>query len=424
MRPGAGRGRATPGVRRSQRCNDARAWHARAALSLAGKVNHRLMHAGYRTAGLGAAVGLMLAAPLAAQAGGVVKVQSQSQFQAALSRLRATGGTIELIPGRYPRRLVASGRFGGPLRIEAAKGARVQRLLLYRTRNVSVGPLEVEPLTGNARLRVRASRGINLHDLLVTAQGTRRSAAVDVPDSHWVAIRHSTFTHCGDRSPNWSNCLVLRSRSSHVTVADSRFHDCRGCDFIHGLVASHLTVERSRFDRTVPCRLRELDMRLTRRYLGKYAPVRCRHQDAIELFGGDDLRFEHNRFGVYKRGGAQLYLTGETDRVTIAHNLFVGTDPRVPGWRSRVGIVVGAGPGPIPRFVKILHNRIYTGSKRKDGYEASIAVSPGYHWRVRPAARPLIAHNVIGLLETPVRLCQGSLMVANVILRGHRCKRA
>ena len=49
-----------------------------------------------------------------------------------------------------------------------------------------------------------------------------------------------------------------------------------------------------------------------------------------------------NRFGVYRDGGAQLYLTNAVDYATVVNNVFVGTDPRVPGYRARMGIVIGA----------------------------------------------------------------------------------
>lgn len=354
-----------------------------------------------------------------------MSVRTQPQFQRAVGQLRASGGEIRLLPNLYERRLLVSGRFGGPLRIVGTRGARVQRLLLYRARNVSVGPLTVAPLTGHALLVVRSSRSVVLHDLLVTAEGSRFSSGVEIPNSSWVSIRNSTFTHCGDRSPNWSNCVLLRSTSHHVTITRSWFHDCYGCDFVHGRIGSFLTVRGSRFERTLPCDLARIDMRLTRYFLGRYASVRCDHQDLIELFGGDDLRFEHNRFGVYEKGGAQLYITGETRRATIANNVFAGTDPRVPGYRSRVGVLVGgSGGGAIPYYVRILRNKIYTGAKRLDGYAGSISISPGYRWRVPVDARPVVAHNVIGLLDTPVRLCGRARMIANTILRGKGCPRS
>ena len=101
-----------------------------------------------------------------------------------------------------------------------------------------------------------------------------------------------------------------------MTVEDNWFHDCYGCDFIHGRFGSHLTLRGNRFERALPCRFR---------LLGR---VRCGHQDLVQLFMGARLRVEGNHFGVYKYGGAQLSLTGPIDHVSIANNVFVGTDPR------------------------------------------------------------------------------------------------
>jgi hypothetical protein len=352
-----------------------------------------------------------------------IPVHSQAEFQSAVEALRPTGGTITLLPGRYEQLLV-SGGFGGRLRIIGRPGARVQRLVLDQTRYVTVGPLKVVPLTGDAQVLVQGSRNVILRDLTVTARGSRRTAGVEIPDSTWVTIQQSEFSHCGDRSPNWVNCLTLREQARHVTVEHSWFHDCRGCDFVHGRVDSHLTIRNSRFERALPCNRRKLDRRLLRYYLGRYASVRCKHQDLIELFAGDDLRFVRNYFGVYKRGGAQLYVTGPSRRTTIADNVFRGTDARVPGWEARVGVLIGGGSGgPIPTYVRIEHNKIYTGAARKDGYAASISISAGYGWRIARAKRPVIAHNVIGLLETPARLCNGARMIDNTILRGRDCQR-
>jgi hypothetical protein len=127
---------------------------------------------------------------------------------------------------------------------------------------------------------------------------------------------------------------------------------------------------------------------------------------------------------VYKRGGAQLYVNGPSRRTLIAHNVFRGTDPRVPGWHSPVGVLVGGrSGGPIPTYVRIMHNKIYTGGKRSDGYEASISISAGYGWRIPRAQRPVIAHNVIGLMQTISRLCNGAKMFDNTILRGRACQK-
>ena len=352
-----------------------------------------------------------------------IAVHTPAEFQSAVERVRPHGGTIVLLRGRYDS-LSVSGAFGGRLRIEGKPGARVQNLHLDSTRHVTVGPLRLAPLSGDALLQVRASRDILLRDLMVSARGTRWSAGVDIPDSAWVTVQSSEFTHCGDRSPNWVNCLRVQTGASHVLVDHSWFHDCLGCDFVHGRIGSHLIVRSSRFERALPCRLATIDHRLLRYYLGRYASVRCKHQDLIELFAGDDLRFVHNYFGVYKQGGAQLYVTGPSRRTLIAHNVFRGTDPRVAGWQAPVGVLIGGSSGgPIPRYVRIEHNKIYTGATRADGYAASISISAGYGWRIPRPQRPVIAHNVIGLLKTPSRLCNGAKLIDNTILRGTDCQK-
>jgi hypothetical protein len=80
----------------------------------------------------------------------------------------------------------------------------------------------------------------------------------EVHASRHVTIRRSRFTHCGERSPECVNCLMLYRRSRHVTVEDSWFHDRYGCDFIHGRFGSNLTIRRNRFERSLPCRFRLL----------------------------------------------------------------------------------------------------------------------------------------------------------------------
>jgi hypothetical protein len=357
-------------------------------------------------------------------AAATIPVHTPAQFQSAVEQLRPHGGTIVLLAGRYDS-LTVSGVLGGRLRIVGRPAARVQNLLLDGTRYVTVGPLKVAPLRGDALLQVRASRNIVLRDLTVSARGSRWSAGVDIPDSTWVTVQQSEFSHCGDRSPNWVNCLRVQDQASHVLVDHDWFHDCFGCDFLHGRVHDHLTVRSSRFERALPCDLRKIDRRLLRIDLGRYASVRCKHQDLIELFAGDDLRFVRNYFGVYKAGGAQLYVTGESRRTLIAHNVFRGTDRRVPGWRAPVAVLIGGGSGgPIPTYVRVAHNRIYTGAARRDGYAGSISISRGYGWRIPRPQRPVIAHNVIGLLKTPSRLCNGARMIDNTILRGQDCRKS
>ena len=117
-----------------------------------------------------------------------------------------------------------------------------------------------------------SSRHIVLHDLVVTARGSRYRSFVRIPDSRDVTIRDSDFSHCGDRSPKFADCVLLWRWSHDVVIAHNRFHDCRGCDFVHGRFGSNLTIRRNRFDRSLPCGM---------------DAYRCGHQDLVQLFAGN-----------------------------------------------------------------------------------------------------------------------------------------
>ena len=371
------------------------------------------------------AVVVAAAAPAADPAASkTIRVRNDRQFQAAAARLANTGGTIRLLPGFY-RQLVLRPRTSRRLRIVGSRGVRIQRVVFDRTRNVSLTGARISPRSGHAVVELLDSKNIELNGLLVTAQGTNLSATVAVHRSRHVTVRKSTFTHCGDRSAvtavgrgflsKSSFCLMLFRRSNHVTVEDNWFHDCLGCDFIHGRFGSNLTIRRNRFERALPCRFS---------LLGRY---RCTHQDLIALFAGRRLRIERNYFGVYKYGGAQLYLTGPVDHVLIANNFFARTDRRVPGYRTRMAILVGVkGSERLPRFVEIVNNTILTGFKRIDGYEGSLRISRAYRYGgYSRRERPLMANNVIALLRTYGRVCFGArASISNVVMSGHRCSRS
>lgn len=375
--------------------------------------------------------GLVATVVVAAGVGGLITayggtatlhVRTERQFEQAVAQLRTSGGTIVLLPHVYRKTLVVGPRSERPLRILGSRGVRVERLLLDRTREVSIGRLTVAPSTADAWIRVSGSRQIDLHHLVVTADGTRLSATVEIPDSSRVTIRRSRFTHCGDQSPRWSNCLHLQRWSSHVRVVHNWFHDCRGCDFIHGRWQDGLTVRGNRFERALPCTLDETQRQQAQELLPKRASQRCGHQDLIELFGGNGLRVEGNHFGVYEAGGAQVYLTGPIDHASIVNNVFVGTDPRVPFYRSRVGLLVGSRSVPhVPEHVRVLGNTILTGARRRDGYIGSIILSPVYR-HIGKLRRPVIADNVIGVLRTPERVCRGArAFFSNIVIEGRGC---
>jgi hypothetical protein len=216
--------------------------------------------------------------------------------------------------------------------------------------------------------------------------------------------------HCGDRAREFTNCVTLYRWSHRVLIEDNRFHDCLGCDFVHGRFGTRLTIRRNRFDRSLPCHM---------------SAHRCGHQDLVQLFAGRHLRIVGNRFGVYKNGGAQLYLTNNVDYATIVNNVFAGTDPRVPGYRARMGIVVGSNASRrLPYYAKVINNTILSGAVRRDGYAGSIRMSSRYstvpRWK-----RPIVANNVIALLDTPARVCNGSQrFIFNVVVKGRGCSRS
>jgi hypothetical protein len=282
-------------------------------------------------------------------------------------------------------------------------------MFLDRAQDVSIGRLRIGPVTGDAWIEAVESRDILLHDLVVSAKGTRHSASVLFPHSRRVTIRRSLFTHCGDRSPEFVNCLALR-RVRHLTVENSRFRDCRGCDFLHGRFGVQLTIRNNRFERALPCRM---------------SRHRCGHQDLIAIFAGSGLLIEKNYFGLYRAGGAQLYLTNNVDHVRVRNNLFVGTDRRVPGYHSRVAMVIGSKESVrVPHHVRIVNNTILTGAPRVDGYEGSIRMSSIYG-RVHIRKRPVLANNVIALLKVPNHVCSElKASISNIILSGERCSRS
>jgi hypothetical protein len=345
------------------------------------------------------------AAPEAAE-GTTIRVRSEAAFAAAVTRLRQTGGTIVLLPHRYAR-LVVGPRSWRPLRIVGTRGARVGLVRLEGTQRVSLGRVAVAPVGGDARIEVWRSRHVTLHDLAVTAHRTRHSASILVPDSRHVTIRDSTFTHCGDHDPEFVNCVTLYRWSHDVAIERNHFRDCFGCDFVNGRFGSDLVIRDNRFERALPCRM------------GRH---RCGHNDLVQLFGGRRLLVTRNHFGVYREGGAQLYLTNAVDYATVVNNIFVGSDRRVPGYRARMGIVVGSRLSQrMPLYARIVNNTILTGQRRRDGYAGSIRMSSRYgsvpRWQ-----RPVVANNVIGLLETAGRVCGLThRFVANVVVRGRGC---
>jgi hypothetical protein len=265
----------------------------------------------------------------------------------------------------------------------------------------------IRPSGGDASIEVWRSWRIDLHDLVVTARGTPFAAGIVLADAHRTTVRRSRFTHCGDRAPQMVNCLTLYRWSSHVTVEGNWFHDCFGCDFVNGRFRSHLTIRRNRFERALPCSM------------GRF---RCGHNDLVQLFGGRRLLVERNRFGLYRLGGAQLYVTNGMDRAVIRNNVFLGTDPHVPRYRARIGLILGSGESRrLPHYARVVNNTFLSGARRTNGYAASLRMSSRFG-AVPRAKRPVVANNVIRLLETTWPVCAVvKSSVRNVVVRGERC---
>ena len=69
-----------------------------------------------------------------------------------------------------------------------------------------------------------------------------------------------------------------------------------------------------------------------------------------------------------------------------------------------------------------MNNTILTGARRIDGYAGSVRMS-GVYWGLQPRKRPLLANNVLGLVEDPHHVCSvARRAVSNVVLRGVACR--
>jgi Right handed beta helix region len=352
------------------------------------------------------ALAVLLAAAWAQPAAAATRyVRGAAEFEQAVSAFRS-GGRIVLLPHLYRRPLVVGPRSRGMLRIVGMRGARVQELDVDHSRWVSIEHLTIAPISADATLMLSRSANILLERINFTAAGTTHTVALQLGGSTHVTVRSSSFSHCGDRSPEWSLCL-RPDWATHVLIEDNRFHDCLGCDFIHGRMGRDWTVRDNRFARALACRS---------------ARVKCFHQDLMELFAADGLVISRNQFGVSQRGGAQVYLSGPVDHVRITNNVFLRSDPRAPGVHSPTGIVVGAAISPrLPHDVEIVNNTILSGWKLAKHAASSIVLGPHYDL-LKPGNRPLIANNVLARLDVTALVCpRVRRSVRNVVIEGEAC---
>jgi hypothetical protein len=333
-------------------------------------------------------------------------VSSAVGFETAVAALRDTGGTIILEPHRYMHTLDVGPRSGGMLTIVGRPGVRVQSILLDHTRDVTVRHTTIYPMTADGGLHAEYSSDITVRNDTFTARSTRFVVELNLDHSDHVAVRDSDFSHCGDNTPEWALCLLPRW-ARNVTVRHNRFHDCRGCDFIHGRAGANLRILRNHFERALACH---------------HSWIKCGHQDAIELFNANGLLVSRNIFGVTQLGGAQLYMAESTNHVLVKNNRFIRTDPQAPGIISRVGILVGTRISTvIPHDVTIENNTVLSGRIRPDHDADSIVLSPRY--AAAPARkRPVIANNIFARQLAPRRVCGlARLSTHNVVEQGTAC---
>lgn len=361
-------------------------------------------------AGVVAVAGLALVAP--ASAGTTTTVGSTDGFARAMGQLAASGGTVVLRPGRYGR-LVVPPRAGPTLAIEARDGATAQRLVLDGTHDVVVRGLRILPSGQRGGVSVVGASDVALERLSLTDGGRGLNVDMTVLRSQRVRISDSTFTRCGSgEPPDSAICLRLRD-TRDVVIERSWFHDCNGCDFVHGSYNDRLTVRDSVFERA-----------LVGLQCGHHF-TECNHQDLIHLIDGGDVLIERNRFGIYEFGEAQVFLSGPIRGVTVRNNVFLGHDPDYPGYEAPRGITLGTKrSGDAPRSAVVVNNTILTGHARADGYSTSILFSPAYT-RLPVEERPLVANNVIARIEAPSFLCERvQASVSNVLLHGRACSPA
>jgi hypothetical protein len=342
---------------------------------------------------------ILAALSLAAPAGATTHyVSTTSQFQTAVERIGNRAGTIVLRPGRYGGLSIADRLSTRWLTVRSQPGAQTRYIAVARASHVSLVGTRIVPYWGQpARLFVSGAHQVRLSGATVRgAHGL--PAGVHIRSSSGVTVRGSDFSRCGEGRV----CANVFWGSSRVTLGGNAFHDCYGCDFVHAIGTSGLTLRLNTFDRALPgpCGVGGA----------------CNHQDLVQLFGGRAWLIERNRFGVYRAGAAQLYISGQhpTHGVTVRSNVFLRSDPAVPGVKAVSGIIVGNPPGynGLPTGVVVAGNTVLSGAERvtqRDwkGVANSVIISQAYA-RLPPEQRPILVNNLLARTSHPEYLCAGA----------------
>ena len=138
-----------------------------------------------------------------------IRVRTDAQFAAAVKRLRLSGGTIRLAPTWFRGPLVVGPRGWHQLQIVGSRRTHVQELMLAGTRRVLIRGISISPISQDARIQSLQSSRIVIDHVRFSADGTRYASTLQLPISNRIIVRHSEFTHCGDRSPHMVNCILL-----------------------------------------------------------------------------------------------------------------------------------------------------------------------------------------------------------------------
>ena len=352
-----------------------------------------------------AGIVLLLAVP-ARVAAATRRVSNAREFNRAVLADRGSGGRIVVLRGFYSHALVVGPRSSAPLQVVGSGHSLVRELRIQGSRAVSVSGVAIRPVGGSGGVQVVNSSRVAISRLTFSAAHTGSKVGLVIEHSTRVHVTGNNFSHCGDGFPAPVFCLRLRGASS-TTIAQNRFHDCIGCDFIHGRAGSFVAIVQNRFNRALACR--------------PLATPKCHHDDLIEIFAADVLSVSRNEFGVSEFGGAQLYLSdkGVVDNVRVVNNLFLRTDRLAPGVNPRRAIVVGTRRGTrLPHHVAIINNTILSGEGTRG---TSIRLSPRYRLALG-ANRPVVVNNVIARQLAPQFACGlAYLSTHNVIADGLAC---
>lgn len=352
-----------------------------------------------------------------APADAAIRVDSTREARAAIDRIGNRAGTIVLERGRYSTlRIGPRSPRARWLTIVARPGALTKSVIVARARRVRLVGLQVTNYWGSdARLYIVRSARVELERL--TVEGSPgRMARVRVYRSTRVSLRNSDLSRCGDRPG--ADCLAV-PYSRYVTVADSAFHDCYGCDFVRISRVRGMRLVRSTFDRALPgpCdpRVSTQAVEASLDAAGPVLPGVCNHQDLVQVSGAHNLTIEDSRFGVYQYGAAQLYISGMYPVVglTVRRNLFQLADAAVPDVEAITGIIVGnpGGTSPLPLRVLLEENVIESGAIRDpavfrywQGVANGLILTERYA-TLDPALRPVVVRNAVSFLSHPGLVC-------------------